>query len=194
MLTALLLCYVLDRTRHIDDIYSDGAKEEIGLELTRHRLSRLRSTLGASVLGQLTSMIPIPSLELSQAEQVVTSLASLTCVNDIWTTACAHDTAISVLDSFVWSVRKEDDRSVNLPSFFGDLLAHAVKPMFAKTAVPAVTPSGRRNLHPLPLPRFDPELFDPMTKPWKHRGIYAVTVLMWVVSSYSVCAIHHLSS
>ncbi|KAJ5257007.1 hypothetical protein N7478_013111 [Penicillium angulare] len=73
-----------------------------------------------------------------------------------------------------------------------DILRDKLKPLFTKQRNPNITSEGRKNLHPVPLPRFDGSMLDDSTKPWKNTDIYATPALSWIVSQYKTENIGHL--
>ncbi|EDN09340.1 predicted protein [Histoplasma mississippiense (nom. inval.)] len=149
-----------------------------------YKLSRLRSSVGVSVLALLDSISPISNLESDDGIDVITSIAAFTCRLDPWTTEQAFDDASTILqnyESFLRSNRREEE----LTAVLENILRKKVKPLFSKTKTPAVTAAGRKNVHPIPQPRFDPSIFDPESKPWKFRYVYIITVLSWVIERYS---------
>ncbi|KAK9651947.1 hypothetical protein HCH54_001914 [Aspergillus fumigatus] len=87
-----------------------------------------------------------------------------------------------ILENFVTIAHSEADSS--FWSLIERILKERIKPVFAKTKNPAITAEGRKNFHPVPLPRFDASIIDPATKPWKISAVYATTVLAWVIAQY----------
>ncbi|KAJ5083552.1 hypothetical protein N7456_012979 [Penicillium angulare] len=73
-----------------------------------------------------------------------------------------------------------------------DILRDKLKPLFTKQRNPNITSEGRKDLHPVPLPRFDGSVLDDSTKPWKNTDIYATPALSWIVSQYKTEDIGHL--
>lgn len=138
-----------------------------------------RFSLSISCLRLLNKIIPI--LEAEDIVDLITVLASFTSEHDPWTTSGTRNDALSVLDSCVQS----GNSSTYWP-ILEDILKSKVRPIFAKTGNPAITASGRKNFHPTPQPRFDPNLMDPETKPWKFRDVYVITALDWILSQYLV--------
>jgi hypothetical protein len=118
---------------------------------------------------------------------VITALASFTSEQDSWTTRDAYMKSKRILESFTTNSRDEADSS--FWSLVERILKERIKPVFAKTKNPAITAEGRKNFHPVPLPRFDASIIDPATKPWKISDVYATTVLAWVIAQYQVCFI-----
>lgn len=142
--------------------------------------SQQRSTLAIPVISSLAKLLPIEDAE--PLDDVLIALASFTSEQDAWTTPETYTTSTALLNDFV--ERSEASR------FWGvveSLLKTRIRPLFAKTKNPAITESGRKNFHPIPLPRFDMSILDPETKPWKMYDVYITTVFSWVVNQYKVC-------
>ncbi|KAL2011288.1 hypothetical protein VTN00DRAFT_4006 [Thermoascus crustaceus] len=157
-----------------------SADEEKNKPLTDSlKRSRLRLSLGVSVLKYLSAFLPIQ--EADGTVDIVTTLASFTSGKDPWTTKWAREQALSALDSYVSAIRAENDA---LWSTLEEILKSKIKPLFAKTKNPAITAAGRKNLHPIPQPRFDSGMLDPETKPWKFQNVYATTLFAWIISQY----------
>ncbi|PGH36008.1 hypothetical protein GX50_01178 [[Emmonsia] crescens] len=148
-----------------------------------YKLARLKSSVGVSVLKLLNSISPINELEGDDAIEVITALAAFTCGKDPWTTERAFNEASTILQSYE-SFRSSKSRE-GLSIVLEDILRKKMKPLFSKTKTPAVTAAGRKNVHPIPQPRFDPSIFDPESKPWKFKDVYMITVLSWVIGKYS---------
>lgn len=135
---------------------------------------------GIPVISSLAKLLPIEDAE--PLDDVLIALASFTSEQDAWTTPETYTTSTALLNDFV--ERSEASR------FWGvveSLLKTRIRPLFAKTKNPAITESGRKNFHPIPLPRFDMSILDPETKPWKMYDVYITTVFSWVVNQYKVC-------
>ncbi|KAJ9365408.1 hypothetical protein C8Q69DRAFT_528700 [Paecilomyces variotii] len=164
---ALEVAYSADKEKHKP--LTDSLKD-----------SRFRLSLGISVISSLSTILPIE--EASNVVDIVTTLASFTSERDPWTTQQSCRQALEVLDTYV-SRRRSDDAS-SLWSTFEDTLKTRIKPLFAKTKNPAITSTGRKNLHPMPATRFDYSSLDPETKPWKYRDVYCTTVFSWILSIY----------
>ncbi|KGY15579.1 hypothetical protein PABG_11572 [Paracoccidioides brasiliensis Pb03] len=167
-----------------------GAWEEAQLSdtaklptLARYKVARLRSTVGVSVLQLLHSISPINELEIDDSVDVITSLAAFTCRKDPWTTETAFNAASVILEGYESLLRSQN--RAELAAILEEVLRKKVKPLFSKTKTPAVTAAGRKNVHPIPQPRFDPSIFDPKSKPWKFKDLYVITVLSWVIGRYS---------
>jgi hypothetical protein len=140
---------------------------------------RSRFSLSISCLRRLNRILHI--LEIENAVDLITVLASFTTEQDPWTTSDTRNDALSVLDSCIQS----EKRSIYWP-ILEDILNSKVRPIFAKTRNPAITSSGRKNFHPTPQSRFDTNLMDPATKPWKFQDVYVTTVLDWILAQYIV--------
>jgi hypothetical protein len=136
-------------------------------------------TLAISCIKHLNDIHAI--LEVTNPEKVFTTLLSFTSPHDPWTTSTSLQDAVTVLQSYM-----ETERRLKCWHILERLCESKIRPIFAKTKNPAITVSGRKNLHPLPQPRFDESLFDPETKPWKHNDVYATTVLEWILAQYTV--------
>ncbi|KAL4992924.1 hypothetical protein BDV10DRAFT_190449 [Aspergillus recurvatus] len=149
--------------------------------------SRQRSTLAVSVISRLNALLPFERSEC--ASGVVIALASFSTETDAWNTHDAFTASIGMLRDF--AERAE-------PSFFWmtveSILKSRVRPLFAKTKNPAITESGRKNFHPIPLPRFDLSILDPETKPWKMYDAYITTVFAWIVKQYKTTHINTLEA
>ncbi|OJD26002.1 hypothetical protein ACJ73_02619 [Blastomyces percursus] len=153
------------------------------LQTGAYKLARLKSSVGVSVLGLLNLINPIANLEGEDAVDVIASLAAFTCRKDPWTTERAFNEASTLLQNYESCLGSE--RRGELTAIQEDILRKKVKPLFSKTKTSAVTAAGRKNVHPLPQPRFDPSIFNPESKPWKLRNVYMITVLSWVLGRYS---------
>ncbi|KAL4988339.1 hypothetical protein BDW68DRAFT_187245 [Aspergillus falconensis] len=149
--------------------------------------SRQRSTLAVSVISRLNALLPFEQSEC--VSSVVIALASFSSETSAWNTWEASTASIAMLRDFV--ERAE-------PSSFWmtveSILKSRVRPLFAKTKNPAITESGRKNFHPIPLPRFDLSILDPETKPWKMHDAYITTVFAWIVSQYRITDIDFLEA
>ncbi|KAL4971477.1 hypothetical protein BDW66DRAFT_165144 [Aspergillus desertorum] len=149
--------------------------------------SRQRSTLAVFVISRLNALLPFE--QSKYMSDVVIALASFSIETDAWNTHEASTASIAMLGAFVERVE---------PSFFWmtveSILKSRVRPLFAKTKNPAITESGRKNFHPIPLPRFDMSILDPETKPWKMHDAYITTVFAWIVSQYKTAHINTLEA
>lgn len=142
----------------------------------------MRLSLGVSVIRYLNAFLPIQEAE--NTVDIVTTLASFTSEKDPWTTKWAREQAVATLASYVSARRSENVDA--LWTVLEEILKSKLKPLFAKTNHPAITPAGRKDFHPIPHPRFDSGMLDPETKPWKFQEVYSTTVLAWIVSQYLV--------
>lgn len=141
--------------------------------------SRQRSTLAISVISSLAKLLPIEGAE--PLYDVLIALTSFTSEQDEWTTHESYTTSTSLLNDFV-----ESSEGSHFWATVESLLKTRIRPIFAKTKNPAITESGRKNFHPIPLPRFDMSILDPETKPWKTYDVYITTVYSWIVNQYEV--------
>lgn len=136
-------------------------------------------TLAISCIKYLNDILPI--LKVTDPERVFTTLLSFTSPHDPWTTSTSLQDAVTILRSYM-----EPETRLKCWHILERVCESKIRPIFAKTKTPAITASGRKKLHPLPQPRFDESLFDPETKPWKHKDVYATTVLEWILAQYTV--------
>jgi hypothetical protein len=143
----------------------------------------LKSTIGVSVLQHFDAIIPIREIE--DAVDIVTALAAFTAETDPWTTKLAFEKASCILDAYESHLRSKNGA---LAILLENILKQNVKPLFSKARNPAITSAGRKNVHPVPLPRFDSSLFDDKSKPWKFKDAYSITVLTWIINRYLVCS------
>ncbi|GAD93587.1 conserved hypothetical protein [Paecilomyces variotii No. 5] len=142
--------------------------------------SRFQLSLGVSVIFCLGTILPLD--EAGNVVDIVVTLASFTSEKDPWTTEQSCRQAVEALDAYVSKTRS--DKTSSLWSTLEDILKSKIRPHFAKTKNPAITSTGRKNLHPMPGTRFDYSLLDPETKPWKYRDVYCTTVFTWALSTY----------
>ncbi|KAL4761055.1 tRNA adenylyltransferase [Aspergillus foveolatus] len=146
--------------------------------------SRQRSTLAVSVISRLNALLPFEQSEC--VSSVVIALASFSSDADAWNTHEAFTASTIMLRVFV-----------EASSFWltiESILKSRVRPIFAKAKNPAITESGRKNFHPIPLPRFDSSILDPETKPWKLQDAYITTVFAWIVNQYKAADINTLEA
>ncbi|EAA61363.1 hypothetical protein AN7312.2 [Aspergillus nidulans FGSC A4] len=146
--------------------------------------SRQRSTLAVSVISRLNALLPFEQSEC--VSSVVIALASFSSDADAWNTHEAFTASTAMLRDFV-----------EASSFWltiESILKSRVRPIFAKAKNPAITESGRKNFHPIPLPRFDSSILDPETKPWKLQDAYITTVFAWIVNQYKPTDINTLEA
>jgi hypothetical protein len=154
-------------------------------EETESRLSatlkdqQITYTLAISCIKYLNDILPI--LGVTDPEKVLVTLLSFTSPHDPWTTGTSLQDAVTILQSYM-----APETRLKCWHVLERVCESKIRPIFAKTKNPAITASARKNLHPLPQPRFDESLFDPETKPWKHKDVYATTVLEWILAQYTV--------
>ncbi|KAL2851623.1 hypothetical protein BJY01DRAFT_232881 [Aspergillus pseudoustus] len=139
--------------------------------------SRQICALAVSVISFLSRLIPIHAT--AAAENVVVALASFTSKEDAWTLHEAWSSSTEVLRTF--TVESNPSSFWNI---LESILKNRIKPLFAKAKNPAITASGRKSLHPIPLPRFDLSILDPETKPWKTHNVHITTVFSWIINQY----------
>ncbi|KAB8239211.1 Tti2 family protein [Aspergillus alliaceus] len=152
---------------------------------------QLRSRIALAVLTKIAGNLPIHEAE--NVADVVIVLASFTSKGDPWTTEEAFASATTLLDTFISATVTDAENNAPFWSVIERILKERIRPLFAKTRNPAITSSGRKNFHPIPLPRFDASVLDPETKPWKNQGVYATTVLSWIIQEYKARSLlpHH---
>ncbi|KAF7596724.1 hypothetical protein BBP40_000152 [Aspergillus hancockii] len=157
----------------------DGTKEAI-------REDQLRSRVALSVLSTLAELLPIYKAE--NTANIIIALASFTFEEDPWTTQEAYVCSTTLLATFT------SESSVSFWSVIEKILKERIRPIFAKTRNPAITSAGRKNFHPVPLPRFDASILDQETKPWKIHDVYTSTVLSWAIKQYKPTDSTHLEA
>lgn len=145
---------------------------------------RIRSNLAISVISSQIDHLPIENAA-NKADMVI-ALASFTLGRDPWSTTELTEKARAILQKFVKNTHTEVDSSA-FWSVIEEILKERIKPLFAKTRNPAITATGRKNFHPVPLARFDTSILDPDSKPWKAQEVYSTTVFAWIVGQYRVC-------
>lgn len=145
---------------------------------------QLRSNIAVSVIELLALLLPIH--EAANTPNIVIALASFTSDQDPWTLPETHARANALLTAQFTPLRLESNSTGSFWVTIETILKQKIRPLFAKTKNPAITASGRKNFHPVPLPRFDASALDPETKPWKFQDVYATTVLSWIINQYQV--------
>lgn len=153
---------------------------------------QLRSRIALAVLAKIAGNLPIHEAE--NVADVVIVLTSFTSKGDPWTTEEAFASATTLLDTFISATVTDAENKATFWSVIERILKEKIRPLFAKTRNPAITSSGRKNFHPIPLPRFDASVLDSETKPWKNQGIYATTVLSWIIQEYKPTDSTHLET
>ncbi|KAF5016567.1 hypothetical protein F66182_11711, partial [Fusarium sp. NRRL 66182] len=166
--------------------YSAGKNDERKLSATL-KDQQTTYTLAISCIKHLNNIFSI--LEVTNSEKIVTTLLSFTSPHDPWTTNTSLQDAVTILRSYM-----EPETRLKCWHVLERICESRIRPIFAKTKNPAITASGRKNLHPLPQPRFDESLFDPKTKPWKYKDVYATTVLEWILAQYTTSDINRLEN
>lgn len=144
---------------------------------------QLKSKLAISVISSQVGQFPIE--KAANKTDIVIALAGFTSDHDPWSTAELTEKTNAILRNFAENARTQSGSS--LWSVVEQILNETIKPLFAKTRNPAITATGRKNYHPVPLPRFDASILDPESKPWKGQGVYTTTVFAWLVCQYRVC-------
>ncbi|KAI1927955.1 hypothetical protein LOZ65_002168 [Ophidiomyces ophidiicola] len=155
----------------------DEAKEDI---FDRYKPARIKAALGLEALKRIWKLLSINRIE--DHVKVIATLAAFTDLQDPWTSVTAFSSATLLLNEYKESYRAKDEQ---LPALFGEILARYVKPSFSKTRTPALTSAGRKDMHPLKQPKFDPSLFGKGSKPWKYTNNFVLTILSWVVGQYT---------
>ncbi|KAL4787993.1 hypothetical protein BJX76DRAFT_345261 [Aspergillus varians] len=149
--------------------------------------SRQRSTWAVSIISLLAALIPVNEAEAVQ--DIIIALASFTSETEPWTTHESYTTSTALLKEFV-------ERSE--PSSFWrtieSILKTRIRPLFAKTKNPAITESGRKNFHPIPLTRFDLSILDPESKPWRMHDVYITTAFSWIINQYKPTDLKYLEA
>ena len=142
------------------------------------------------MIATLNKSLPISKTE--NAADVVIALASFSSTEDPWTTQEAFTSATTLLNSFASTTAPDTELNTTFWAVIEKILKDRIRPLFGKTKNPAITSAGRKNFHPVPLPRFDASILDPETKPWKIQDIYATAVLSWIIQQYRVRIPHPL--
>ncbi|EFR04772.1 hypothetical protein MGYG_07779 [Nannizzia gypsea CBS 118893] len=146
--------------------------------ISKYREDRLKATVGLRVLLHILPIVLADGTK--HAEDILPSLAMFNSSSDPWTTDEAARMTTKLLQEYELKLREED----LFGTIIEDILRKKVKPAFSKTKTPAITPAGRKDIHPIPQPSFDPTLFDTGTKPWKFKEGYIVSILSWIVTRY----------
>ncbi|EEP80010.1 predicted protein [Uncinocarpus reesii 1704] len=154
---------------------------EFPIDATREQLlgfknARIKATLGLTLLKELYRFIPID--ETTDPPHSVAVLAAFTDPSDPWTTPTAASAANFLLKPYGRLCQTKS-------TLFEDVLTRFVKSSFLKTKTPAITSAGRKDVHPVKQPKFDPGLFDKSSKPWKHKDVFVVTILSWTIGQYT---------
>lgn len=107
-------------------------------------------------------------------------LTSFTNLGDPWTCKLAMEAASALLEKL--GLRWDPNRQSVL---LNGLLRTKIKPAFAKSKNPAITPQARKAIDPLPVDSLAHSDLDVEAKPWKYRDFYVVTMLQWVLENLS---------
>ncbi|KAJ5295656.1 hypothetical protein PENANT_c001G00043 [Penicillium antarcticum] len=145
--------------------------------------SRWESDLALQLLTVMTKLLGSMSGRLPDDVAVADFTLALACTvnpKEPWTSNSVH-TGAALLQT-IWLTALED-RGNKLWSALEVILKERIKPLFAKTPSPAITAAGRKNFHPLSLPRFDS--MDESNKPWKTTDVYVGSALTWMIDQYS---------
>ncbi|MCJ1461368.1 hypothetical protein MMC28_011750 [Mycoblastus sanguinarius] len=137
-------------------------------ELEKARVMNLK---GLSLMSHLQKLTPLSKDESNV--KVLTCLAAFTDENDPWTCPGAQKKASVLIKDYL--------NSSNQPILFSRLLQERVRPLFARSKNPAITPQGRKAINPLPSTAIANSDLDDAVKPWKYRDVYIVTVFQWVL-------------
>ncbi|OJJ51248.1 hypothetical protein ASPZODRAFT_55687 [Penicilliopsis zonata CBS 506.65] len=148
----------------------------------------LRVSTAVSIIAYLHDILPIE--KASNTADIIVALASCSSEKDPWTTLETRSKATALLRSYV--DRERAKPNPDLWTVVEKTLRQRIRPLFAKTQNPAITAAGRKNFHPVPLPRFDTSTLDPETKPWKIHDVYSTTVFAWLVAQYLPADYEHL--
>ncbi|KAK2877214.1 hypothetical protein FQN49_001338 [Arthroderma sp. PD_2] len=147
--------------------------------ISKYREQRSKSTVGLRLISHLESIISFEEIET--LGDILPVLSIFSSPKDPWTTDEGAQTANALLEKCESNVRHKQDY---FSAVIENILRRRVKPAFSKTKTPAITPAGRKNVHPVPQPSFDPTLFDPGSKPWKFKEGYIVSILRWIIHRY----------
>ena len=131
---------------------------------------------GILLLARLQHIEPLSSDE--HVVTILTSLASFTDLNDPWTCSKARDHAYSLSEAYA--------DSENLPSLITGILQERIKPLFATTNNPAITPQGRSAINPFSSAAVAHSDLAGEAKPWKYDDACSVTVFQWVLKHLDV--------
>ncbi|EZG06677.1 hypothetical protein H106_03815 [Trichophyton rubrum CBS 735.88] len=153
-------------------------EEQKNTIISKYREDRLKATIGLRVIALIAPVFLMN--EAMHVEDILSSLAMFSSSSDPWTTVEGAQMATDLLQRYEIKLREEG----KFGTIIEGMLRRKVKPAFSKTKTPAITSAGRKDMHPIPKPSFDPTLFDTGTKPWKFKEGYIVSVLNWIVQQY----------
>ncbi|KAL9637364.1 MAG: hypothetical protein Q9164_002229 [Protoblastenia rupestris] len=128
---------------------------------------------GVLCLSHLQTLIP-----LSKDEDLVAIYTCLTAFSnptDQWTCRKVFEETSRLLERLVPLLK-----GTELTDLLGQLLRERIKPAFAKSKNPKLTPQGRKAIDPFPssVATIDD---DAESKPWKYRNIHIPTVFRWIL-------------
>ncbi|PWY70670.1 ATP :tRNA-specific tRNA nucleotidyltransferase [Aspergillus eucalypticola CBS 122712] len=152
--------------------------------------NKLRSSLSISVISALDSLYPVHNA--ADVPNIILALASFTSEADPWTTAESHTASTAILKRFRTTSPPTAD--VSFWVVLETILKDTIRPLFTRTRNPAITAAGRKDMHPIPLPRFDTSILDPESKPWRSSDVYATTVFAWILRQYQAPDVGRLES
>ena len=114
--------------------------------------------------------------------ELITCLSSFTRAEDPWTTQASQAEASGLL---VYCIRTFASKTEGSQPLLANLLREVVKPAFATSKNPAITPAGRKAISTLP-PKMEASIDETKLKPWKYDQVYIVTVFDWVLKYLDV--------
>lgn len=130
------------------------------------------------VLTQLGIEPPISDSAISDDVALLAGISSFTDLSDPWTCESSQKAALDLLKSIM------DDRDFEGRSqAFSVLLRQKMRPAFAKTRNPAITPQARKAMDPLPMHSSLSAGLEKTAAPWKYHEPSIVTVLGWIIGS-----------
>lgn len=155
----------------------DKARETV---LTAGDITRLRvlNVVGLQILSRLEKMNTMSSS--SPSVTLITCLAAFTDPSDAWST----DPAALLANDLLKTIRPVSPGEFQV--LLNAILSERVKPLFAKSKNPAITPAGRKAIDPLP-GNFTHIEDEAELYPWRYKDIYILTVLQWIVQNLEVC-------
>jgi len=131
---------------------------------------------GLGLLSRLQKSFPFSLNE--SAVTLFTCLSSYSDASDPWTSPKAQSQAHDLLEDHIDAIR--------LPALITDLLKERVRPLFAKSKIPAITPQARKAVDPRPSDDTAHSDLDAKLKPWKYLDVYIVTVFQWILGQLNV--------
>ena len=130
---------------------------------------------GVLCLSHLQNLIPLSKDEDQDLIAVYTCLTAFFNPTDRWTCRRVFEETSRLLERLVPLLE-----GIELTDLLGQLLRERIKPAFAKSKNPKVTPQGRKAIDPLPssVATIDD---DAELKPWKYRDVHIPTVFSWIL-------------